>query len=125
MQTKTLDSANRLKHRESMVARLTRRAEQLEEVSNKYWTARRVIFICGALLSLFACRYAGQTVAWVLAVAFVVGFWVISVYHRQVRDSIARNALMLKLKQVQVARIRLDWDQLPPTLQAPPEPGHP
>src|ERR1700730_1595470 len=115
----------RLKFLEGRIARLKRRAQQLKEVSNKYWTVRRVIFVCGLLLALFFCKFSGTVAACVLAASFSLGFWVVTVYHMKVRDSISRNSLMLDIKQIQVARIRLDWDQIPHGNQSPPVSGHP
>ena len=114
-----------LKLLESRIARLKRRAEQLKEVSSKYWTVRRVIFVCGLLLAPFVCKFFGTAAAGILAACLSLGFWVVTVYHKKVRDSIARNSLMLDIKQVQVARIRLDWDQMPHGDQSIPESGHP
>ncbi len=125
----TFDSTKRLQSLEGMIARLTRRAEQLARVSNKYWIARRTIFLCGVVLSLFSCKFSGGTAGWVLAGSFLIAFGVVASYHRRVRDSITANGLMLNIKQILVARIHLDWDKLPRTFQSqallPPEAGHP
>jgi len=103
----------RLKLLEGRIAKLKRRAKQLKEVSNKYWTARRVIFVCGLLLALSFCKFSGTVAGCVLAASFSLAFWVVTVYHMKVRDSIARNSVMLEIKQGQVARIRLNWEQIP------------
>ncbi len=121
----TFESADRLKLLEDMIARLRRRAAQLETVSNKYWKVRRVVIGCGLLLGLFFCNYSGSTAGWVLGASFVAIFLVVAAYHRQVLDSITRHSLMLEIKQVQVARIHLEWDQMPPADQSPVEAGHP
>ncbi|MCU1268132.1 MAG: hypothetical protein JWM21_4450 [Acidobacteria bacterium] len=108
-----------------MVARLKRRATQLELISRKYWSIRRVIFVGGAFLSLISCRYSGATVGWALAALFLVAFTVTAMYHRRVRESIANNSLMMGIKQIQMARIRLDWDQMPRSAEAAATAGHP
>lgn len=113
MQTEEFDSDDRLKLLENMIARLKRRADQLEKVSNKYWIARRVIFMGGFLGALAFCQYSGSTAGWVMAVASVAIFLVVAGYHRRVLDSITRNLLMEDIKQTQVARIRLDWHRMP------------
>src|SRR5882724_2954970 len=118
-------SMTRLEILESSIARLKRRAEKLKKVSNKYWTVRRVVFVCGLLLTLLLCKLSGTAVGWVLVVSFSLGFWVVTACHRKVRDSIARNSLMLGIKQIQVARIRLDWDQMPHGDQSIPASAHP
>ena len=125
MPSDTFESADRLKLLEDMIARLRRRAAQLETVSNKYWKVRRVVIGCGLLLGLFFCNYSGSTAGWVLGASFVAIFLVVAAYHRQVLDSITRHSLMLEIKQVQVARIHLEWDQMPPADQSPVEAGHP
>jgi len=125
MPSDTFESADRLKLLEDMIARLRRRAAQLETVSNKYWKVRRVVIGCGLLLGLFFCNYSGSTAGWVLGASFVAIFLVVAAYHRQVLDSITRHSLMLEIKQVQVARIHLEWDQMPPSDQSPVEAGHP
>jgi hypothetical protein len=104
----------RLEQLDKQIARLKRRAELLDRISRKYWTARRVIFVTGALLALALCNFAGSTVAWVLAGLLVMLFSIVTVYHTRVRDSLTRNSLLIELKQEQMARIRLDWDGIAP-----------
>jgi hypothetical protein len=123
MQAKT-GSLNRLQHLEHTIARLKRRAQQLEALSGKYWVARRVLFVCGSLLALLFCKYSGTTTGLILAALGLLVFIVVAVYHSQVRDSLNRNALMLNIKEIQVARINLDWEQLPRSDQSSPEPEH-
>jgi len=125
MGAEPLDSASRLQRLENMIARLSRRADQLEVISGKYWIVRRVIFLSGGLLSLFVCRYAGGIVGWTLGALFLVGFSVVAIYHRRVRESISRNSVMRRIKQIQVARIRLDWDQMPHPNESSVATGHP
>jgi hypothetical protein len=122
---KTSNGVNIVKRLENRIARLKRRANQLERVSNKYWTARRVLFVCGVLLSVFFCRYSGQLRGWVCAASFFTVFCAVAVYHRKVRDSIARHSLMLDIKQTQRARIQLDWDKIPPSNQSSSDTAHP
>ncbi|MBC8030219.1 MAG: hypothetical protein H7Z16_08915 [Pyrinomonadaceae bacterium] len=117
MQTQMWDSPQPLEALGSMIARLTRRGEQLEAISNKYWIARRIIFLCGAVLSLLSCRYSGVTAGWLLAVSLLIVFGIVAAFHKRVRDSISTNSLMLNIKQIQVARMHLDWDEFSSPLQ--------
>jgi hypothetical protein len=104
----------RLKQLDKQIARLKRRADLLNQISRKYWTARRVIFVTGTLLALALCNFAGSTVAWVLAGFLVILFSIVTVYHTRVRDSLMRNSLLIEIKQEQIARIGLDWDGIAP-----------
>ncbi len=104
------DNVHRVRDLEKMMLRLELRAERLEAISDRYWIARRIIVISAAVLSLFACRYSGAVTGWILAGAFLAVFVTVTVYHRRVLDSIRANALMLDIKQIQIARIHLDWN---------------
>ena len=125
MRANTFDSADRLKLLEDMIERLKRHTTQLEKVSDKYWKARRIVVGCGLVLGFFFCNYSGSTTAWLIGALFVAVFLVVSSYHKRVLDSITRHSLMLEIKHVQVARINLDWDHLPPVDQSSVEAGHP
>lgn len=87
--------------------------------------ARRVLVLGGALLALLSCKLAGSTTGLILTALLLVVFVLVAIYHSRVRDSIARIALMLNIKDVQLARINLDWEHLPQSDQTPPEPEHP
>ena len=108
-----LSSMARLEQLDRQIARLKRRADFLNEISSKYWTARRIIFVIGILLALAMCNFAGRTLAWLLAGLLLILFSVVTIFHTRVRDSLTRNSLLIDIKQVQMGRIRLDWDQIP------------
>lgn len=115
----------RLHQLEKQIARLRRRAGGLNEISRKYWTARRVIFICGVLLAMVFCNFAGYKVAWLVAALIAIVFSVVTMYHNRVRDSLTRNSLLIEIKQVHIARIQLDWERIPPADPGSVVPGHP
>src|SRR6185295_13675097 len=102
----------RLTQLDKQIARLRRRESVLNEISRKYWNARRIIFVSGALLALVFCGLAGSRVAWLVA-ALGLLFLVVSIFHNRVRDSLLRNSLLAEIKQIHIARIHLDWDQIP------------
>ena len=103
----------RLQQLDKQIARLRRRGEFLNRISRKYWNARRVIFVAGVLLALAFCNFAGSTPAWFVAALLAISFSIVTIFHTRVRDSITRNTLLIEIKQVQIARINLDWDRIP------------
>jgi hypothetical protein len=103
----------RLEQLDKQIARLRRRGEFLNAISRKYWNARRIIFVAGALLALAFCNFSGSTIAWFVAALLAVVFSIVTNFHNRVRDSITRNSLLIEIKQVQIARINLDWDHIP------------
>jgi hypothetical protein len=115
----------RLEQLDKQIARLRRRSEFLNTISRKYWNARRIIFVAGALLALAFCNFAGSKVAWFIAALLAIVFSVVTVFHTRVRDSITRNSLLIEIKRVQIARINLDWDSIPAADPDPPMAGHP
>src|SRR5690349_11290328 len=115
----------RLEQLDRQIARLSRKGEFLNAISRKYWTARRIIFVAGALLALAFCNFAGSTVAWFEAALLALVFSIITIFHTRVRDSITRNALLIEIKQIQIARINLDWERIPPADPSPPVARHP
>src|SRR5215467_10302036 len=104
----------RLEQLDKQIERLQRRAAGLDEISRKYWTARRIILICGVLLALAFCGLAGSKVAWFVAALLAIVFLIVTIYHNRVRDSLTTNSLLIEIKQVQIARIHLDWERIPP-----------
>ena len=117
---------SRLEQLDRQIARLGRRADQLNVISGKYWTARRIIFVAGALMALAFCNFAGTKSAWIVAALLGIVFSIVTVFHTRVRDSLTRNALLIEIKQVQIARIQLQWERLPGTDPARlPDASHP
>ena len=125
MPSARIDDAKTLVRLQNRIARLQRRAQLLDRVSNNYWTARRVLFVSGIFLALFLCRYQGTMVALVLTAFGVTVFWAVARKHKTIRDGSNRNSLMIHIKQVQIARINLDWDNLPPFNQELADRAHP
>jgi len=129
MSDKTADSMNRLQRLEYNIARLRRRSKQLEALSGKYWTIRRLLFVSGSLLALLMCKLSGGTTAVTLAVLITIAFAIVAAFHSRISDGITRNSLMVTIKEIQVARINLDWQQLSRSTQTQHEsesqPEHP
>jgi hypothetical protein len=103
----------RVEQLDKQIARLQRRAVGLDDISRKYWNARRIILIAGVLLALAFCNFAGNGVAWLVAALLTIVFSVVTMYHNRVRDSLTRNSLLIEIKQVHIARIHLDWERIP------------
>ena len=89
-------SMTRLEQLDRQIARLRRRGEFLNAISRKYWNARRIIFVAGALLALAFCNFAGSTVAWFVAALLAILFSVVTIFHTRVRDSLTRNSLLFQ-----------------------------
>ena len=103
----------RLQQLERQIARLERRAAFLGEISRKYWNVRRILFVASVLIALSFCSVAGTRAAWIVVGVLTVVFCVVTVFHNRVRDSLTRISVLRDIKQVQIARILLEWHRLP------------
>lgn len=104
----------RLQQLDRQIARLQRRTEFLNEISRKYWNARRVIFVAGALLALGFCSASGTRAGWIVGGLLAIVFCIVTILHNRVRESLNRVSVLMDIKRVQIARIHLDWARLPP-----------
>ena len=109
----------RLHQLQKQIARLQRRTEFLNKISSKYWNARRIIFLAGGLLALAFCNVSGTRAGWIAGGLIAILFTVVTIFHNKVRDSLTRVSLLIEIKRLQIARIHLDWDRLPPAEQSP------
>jgi MutS domain V len=109
----------KLKTLENHTKRLERRITKLKAQSDRYSWLRLLIFVAGAAVTIF-----GFIVGWWLGtpllLLFLVIFNVVAFWHAKVDHSVLRHQLMLKHQQTQVARIKLDWQNLPPENSAAP-----
>ena len=108
------------------VGRLEERLERLGDTSNRLTWARLVVFSAGFLLSgvLFFIR---GPLLWLPAVALWLALFALTVaLHRRIDTAITRHALWLELKRRHLARMALDWAQLPAARDLPAPPAsHP
>lgn len=120
-----LASKRRIAH-ERLVARLDRRIAALSALSERLSWARLLIFLGGSAASgaLFFVRgpaiWIGSILVWLLPFLFVVGA------HRRIDAAVRRHRQFREIKRAHLARMALDWAQLPPAapLPAPPH-DHP
>lgn len=103
----------RLQALENQVKRLEGRIELLRGVSNRYAWVRLAIFLAGVLISISGYYLGGWWLTGVLAVLALVVFNVVAYFHRKVDNGMARHRVWLKLKTVQIARMKLDWEHIP------------
>ena len=114
--------------REPQLERLIRRAAALiqkgQRASSAFTRWRLILFItalaCAITFYKLAWFHSGN---WSLA-AFLAIFLVVAGYHNRLESRIHRLKQWQRIKQTHLARIRLDWTQIPERAQALP-PQHP
>ncbi len=93
---------------------MQRRLRGLDEQSNRLGWTRVGIFFGGILLSVLAAIFVGWWLLVICAAVTLVVFSVAVYFHQRLTRSITRHTLLLRIKSSQVARIRLDWERIPP-----------
>ena len=103
--------------------RLQRRLDALHARSESLTRWRLLLFLAGTGAT-FAGLAVSNQVGMVVLIVALVAFMALVVIHRRVRAGIARFESWRAIKQTHAARMRLEWDRLPP-LAADAPAGHP
>ncbi|HET8845351.1 MAG TPA: hypothetical protein VFN35_28015, partial [Ktedonobacteraceae bacterium] len=107
----------RLQALERQVERLERIRKKLNYYMQRYWEIKLLIFVGGCIVVIIALLLA-RWLGILCALLGVVAFGIVSHYHSKVNMSLIRHQVFLKMKKTQLARMRLDWDNLPPQLES-------
>src|SRR5260370_31118294 len=110
---------------EKQSKRLTRRIYNLDQRRNRIGWIRVAIFFAGALLSILAYFLVGWWLFLIGVVITLTIFSVVAYFHGCIDRSITRHKIWMQIKATQVARIKLDWDGIPPVHSLEPQPDHP
>lgn len=105
------------------LTRLDRRLAALRALSHRLSWARLILFIVGSVLSAVLFFLEGP-LTWLVSLAvWAAPFAILVAHHRRIEAGISRFSMWRKLKQEHLARMELDWSQLPPAaaLPAPPQ----
>ncbi len=115
----------RLRALENQIKRLQRRIYNLDQRSNRIGWIRVAIFFAGALLSILAYFLVGWWLFLIGVVITLTIFSVVAYFHGCIDRSITRHKIWMQIKATQVARIKLDWDGIPPVHSPEPRADHP
>lgn len=119
----------RQQRRQEALQRQTRRLETRlrlgQRAGDQVARARLALFIVAALLSAFTYITWGAR-PWLAATAVAfIPFLALVALHRRVDAASRRAQFYLHLKQTHLARLALDWEELPSPLPAPERQEHP
>lgn len=110
---------NRYRVTARQVERLAQRIGALGHRS-QYWSwARVVVFIISVILLLVTLFSIGAMAFWGTLLVVILVFGVVVAIHRRLDDSLERHRQWSALKVEQLARMRIDWNQLPPSRVQP------
>jgi len=115
----------RLNALENQISRLQRRLANLNRRSDRYSWIRLAIFLVGALLSIVAFFLLGWLWGLISGAITLIIFNIVAYYHRKIDRSITRHKIWLQIKATQVARVQLDWPDIPAVNSRAPLADHP
>ena len=105
-----IDRVNYLK---SLINRLEQREKKLQSISDKISRFRLVIFLLGVILFFILFFSVSNITALIEAVIFFIMFGIAANIQSKIDNGIKRLRHWKKIKKTHVARINLDWDNIP------------
>jgi len=108
--TSKIDRVNYLK---SLINRLEEREKKLQSISDKISRFRLVIFLLGVILFFILFFSVSNITALIEAVIFFIMFGIAANIQNKVDNGIKRSGHWKKIKKTHIARINLDWDNIP------------
>src|SRR5690349_23308674 len=112
---RVITKQQRLAGIERQIGRLRRRIDGLEQRSHRFSWARVVVFFGGLLVSLIAAIVLVWWLGLGLLALTVAIFSVLAYQHGKIERSVGRHNMLLYIKATHIARIRLDWQSIPPS----------
>lgn len=105
-------------------ARLDRRLDRLQTLSQLYARGRTGTVVLGLVMTLLAEQLLNTAFGLLTAALFGVGFTVLVSYHNRVKARILRATIWRRLKIVHLARLERDWAHIPQAPQEAEDPAH-
>ena len=105
--------------------RLERRLQRLEALSQRHTRIRVWIVLLGIATAMLVSRMLGDSAGGITAIIAVSLFVIVALSHGRVKTSISRHKLWHHIKATHVARMALDWTQIPLPQMTPLAAGHP
>jgi ABC-type multidrug transport system fused ATPase/permease subunit len=110
---------------ERQMARVRKRVDSLDQRSNRYSWLRVSIFFGGLAVSIVVAIFTAWWIGLILLLIFLIPFLIVAYYHSQIDQSLARHSLWLYIKSAHIARMQLNWSEIPSGYEDPPREGHP
>ena len=110
MTSKRTNRQNAIEHQ---INRLEIRIANMKSLSRRLSWYRLLIFIIGGALIFLTALWINKTLSWIVFSVFFVVFNIVAHYHRRLERGIRRHQLWLEIKKNQLARMNLDWDNIP------------
>src|SRR5579859_6821539 len=95
------------------ISRLQRRINILDQRSTRYSWVRLAIFFLGLALSVVTFGLLGWWLGLLMALLTLTAFAIVAHFHGKIDRSLARHTLWSHIKATHIARMQLDWHNIP------------
>jgi len=103
----------RLKEFEDGINRFSLRLEKLQKKSRRIGYYRLFVFVLGLFLFLFSFFYLTQLFVWISLGISVIAFGMITAIFNRIDLGIKKNRLWINIKKDNLARMKIDWPDIP------------
>ncbi len=108
---------------EILISKLKSKISALNNLNNKFSNYRLSIFLSGILISLLLFFFVSDLISIISFAAFTLLFMIVAHLHSTLLSGIKKHHEWLKIKEVHLARMNLNWQEIPNiTLNAEPTP---
>lgn len=107
------------------LARLERRLQYFESLSQRYTRVRWAIAGGGFLVTWLVAHWFGTVPAWGVLLPVIGVFVGVALKHGRVKASIANHRLWRRIKSTHLARMQRNWSEIPEPVDSAGEPEHP
>lgn len=119
-----MTKANRLHTFQQQIRFLEERLTRLQQRSQRWTLARLISFLAAVGLSSMAFFFVGQWLFWICAFGLGALFVVIVKIHNRLEQNILSYTIWKRIKSAQVARMCLNWNEIPPAAATHPRYDH-
>ncbi len=120
--TDQLTRKNALKNQ---IRRLNNKIDYLTTVDKRFSVYRLISFITGIILGLLFYHTIHPYLGWSVLSIGLISFIILVLFHHRVSRHLKKNRLWLNIKTTHLARMQLDWQQIPLVHNHEHDPGHP
>ncbi|MFT5368882.1 MAG: hypothetical protein ACI8V2_003855 [Candidatus Latescibacterota bacterium] len=110
---------------ERIIARLDQKITHLETWHRQLSWTRLGIVICGLFVAILANFTLGNLAAWVVVGLIIISFVIAAKTHNRIEGSLQNHRIVHHIKKTHLARLQLDWPNIPPLPKSESDPTHP
>ncbi|NTW49021.1 MAG: hypothetical protein HGB19_04665 [Chlorobiales bacterium] len=109
---------------ERQIERLERRIKVMRAANERYSWIRLTILAVGVLFFFLTQQLTIELVSWGVLISFFLGFAAAAYFHRQLKTRLLRHTIWQNIKRSHIARMHLDWDNIPQSPATPSDREH-